>query len=237
MREQLEALEELSRTDLAYRQIDVELGEIDGQLGQLKADVEKIRELLDRERQQLVDADKMRQSHQGELAAIAEKAVRSKKRNEIARNNREMEATQRELEVLKREKEERTAEAERLEQVIAEVKTSIDRHEGEFAELARHLSDEEALAKGRTDELLGRKREMDVERRVIASKIRADLLRIYTMVFTRRGTGVAECTGGVCRGCNVSLPPQFFNQILQATKVYQCPNCHRLLLPPRAALR
>ncbi len=237
MREQLEALEELSRTDLAFRQVDVELGEVDSQLAELRSNVDKIRELLDRERQQLADAEKLRLSHQAELEAIAEKSLRSKKRQEQARNNREMEATTRELDVLKREKEERTAEAERLEQVIAEVKASIARHEGDFAELAQHLAAEEAVAKGRTEELLGRKRAMEDERKAIASRVRADILRIYTMAFTRRGSGVAECTGGVCRGCHVMLPPQLFNQILRADRVYQCPNCHRILLLPRAAAR
>lgn len=236
MREQLEALEELSRTDLAFRQIDVELGEVDSQLTELRSNVDKIRELLDRERQQLADAEKMRQGHQVELETIAEKALRSKKRQEVARNNREVEATTRELEVLKREKEERTAEAERLSQVIVEVKASIARHETDFAELARHLDEEETTARGRSEELRGRKRAMEDERKAIAGRVQADVLRKYTMAFSRRGSGVSECTGGVCRGCHVTLRPQLYNQILRADQIYQCPNCNRILLVPRSAL-
>lgn len=235
VREQLEALEELSRTDLAFRQIDVELSEVDSQLTELRSNVDKIRELLDRERQQLADADKLRLSHQAELEMIAEKALRSKKRQEQARNNRETEATTRELDVLKREKEERTAEADRLAQVVVEVNASIVRHEGDFAELAKHLADEEAVARGRREDLLGRKRAMEDERKAITSRVRADILRTYTMAFTRRGSGVSECTGGICRGCHVTLPPQLYNQILRADRVYQCPNCNRILLVPRAA--
>jgi predicted nucleic acid-binding Zn-ribbon protein len=159
----------------------------------------------------------------------------AEKRQEQARNNRETEATTRELEVLKREKEERTAEADRLAQVVVEVNASIIRHEGDFSELAKHLADEEAVARGRREDLVGRKRAMEDERKAISSRVRADILRIYTMAFTRRGSGVSECTGGVCRGCHVTLPPQLFNQILRADRVYQCPNCNRILLVPRAA--
>lgn len=236
MREQLEALEELSRTDLAFRQIDVELGEVDSQLAELRSNVDKIRELLDRERQQMADAEKMRLSHQAELEAIAEKSLRSKKRQETARNNRELEATTREIDVLKREREERAAEADRLAQVVVEVQASIARHEGDFAELAQHLTAEEAVSKGRSEELLGRKRAMEEERKAITSRIRADILRQYNMAFSRRGSGVSECTGGICRGCHVMLRPQLYNQILRAEQVYQCPNCNRILLVPRAAL-
>jgi hypothetical protein len=78
---------------------------------------------------------------------------------------------------------------------------------------------------------------MEAERKLMMTRVRADLMRIYTMVFTRRGSGVAECVGGVCRGCNVTLPPQLFNQIVQSDKVYQCPSCQRLLLPPKTAAR
>lgn len=237
MREQLEALEELSRTDMAFRQIDVELGDVDSQLAELRANVDKIRELLNRERQQLADAEKLRLSHQAEISAIDEKSLRSKKRQEVARNARESEATARELEVLKREKDERTAESERLAQVMVEVQGNITRHEADFAELARHLEEEEAASAARTADLRARRHSMEEARKTVTSRVRADLLRIYSMALQRRGSGVAECTQGVCRGCNVTLPPQLFNQILHAARVYQCPNCNRLLLVPRAALR
>ncbi len=235
--DQLEALEELSRTDMAFRQVDVELGEIDTQLAELRSNVEKIRDLLDRERAQLADAERMRASQQAEVQAIDEKTARSRKRQEVARNAREAEATTRELDVLKREREDRVKEAERLGTVIVEVKESILRHEGEFEELRRLHESEESAAAQRTEELRARKKEMEQSRGAVTSRLRADVLRLYTMAFTRRGSGVAECTGGICRGCNLKLPPQLFNQIVRVDKVYQCPNCLRLLLVPRGAGR
>jgi uncharacterized protein len=235
VRDQLEALEELSQTDLAFRQIDVELAEVRTQLSDLRSNVDKIRDLLGREREQLTEAEKLRVSHHSDLEAIAEKTARSKKRQEVARNAKESEATQRELEVLKREKEERTAEAARLAQVVEEVTTNIGRHEGEFSELASMLEAEEVASETRADELRTRKATMEAERAKVSGRIRADLLRLYMMVFTRRGSAVAELNGTVCRGCHVSLPPQLFNQILRVDKAYQCPSCQRFLMPPRSA--
>lgn len=235
MHDQLEALGELAKTDQAYRQVDVELHEIEGQLAELRASVDKIRDLLDRERTQLADTERMRESSRAEVAAIDEKTARSRKRHEVARNARELEATTRELDVLKHEREERVKEGERLEQVVSEVRASIARHELDFAELVRVRDTEEEAARARTGDLLARKQAMESERKAVAGRVRADVLRIYTMVQSKRGTGVAECPGGVCRGCNVALPPQLFNQILRVDRVYQCPHCLRILLPPRAA--
>lgn len=237
MRDQLDALEELAKTDLAHRQIDVELAEIESNVAALREDVDRIRALLDRERQQLHDAEQLRAGHLSELEAIAEKAQRSRKRQESASKTREIEALQRELEEMKRQKEERTAEAERLSAVTSEVRAQIERHEQEFAQLTEGLKSDEAAAERRSGDLRARRAEYQIARNVVTARVRADLLRIYNMVHGRRGTGVADCAGGICRGCNIALPPQLFNQVLGAQRVYQCPHCQRLLLPPNAAGR
>ncbi len=232
MRDQLDALEELARTDLAHRQIDVELAEIESNVADTREDVERIRALLDRERQQLREADLLRAGHLSELEAIAEKSQRSRKRQESASKTREIEALQRELEEFKRQKEERTQEAERLGVVTTEVRAQIERHETEFAQLTEGLKSDEVAAGRRSVELRARRAEYQIARKVVTARVRADLLRIYDMVHGRRGTGVADCTGGICRGCNIGLPPQLFNQVLGVQRVHQCPHCQRLLLPP-----
>lgn len=235
MRDQLNALEELARTDLAIRQVDVDLAEIRSRLDELRTDVDRIRELLDRERQQLQEAEKLRTEHADALVQIDEKSAATKRRADVARNSREAEATRSALEVLRREKEERSQETGRIDAMITQVREQIARHEADFEQLGVLLKDEESAAQARSEELVGRKREVEVARQSITSKVRADILRIYTMVFTRRGNGVAEITNGVCRGCHISLPPQLYNQILSAARVHQCPNCQRILMPPASA--
>ncbi len=231
MREQLVALEELARNDLAGRQVEVELQEIQARLDELRGDVEKIRELLDREREQLAEAERMRKDHLGELEVIADKTARSKKRHDTAKNNREMEASARELEVLRREKDEREAEAARLEAVVGQVREEITRHEGDFKQLTDLLASDEAEAKTRADALDARRAEGADARKTLASKVRPDLLRIYQMALSRRGSGVADCIEGICRGCRMTIPPQLYNQLLRLDRVYQCPSCNRILLP------
>lgn len=237
MRDQLIALDELARTDLTFRQIDVELSDIEARLTELRTDVDRIRELLDRERDQMAEAEKLRLSHLGELETIADKTARSKKRHDTAKNNRELEAAQKELEVLKREREERNAEAERLATVITEVRSQIARHEDDYKKLTDLRDQEEREAATRIEGLKARRGEIDGSRREMVSKVRADLMRNYSMVFSRRGSGVAECREGICRGCHMAVPPQLFNQVLAMAKVFQCPNCQRFLMPPAAMLR
>lgn len=235
MRDQLNALEELARTDLAIRQADVDLTDIRARLDELRTDVDRIRDLLDRERQQLQEAEKLRAEHADALQQIDEKSVSTKRRADVAKNAREAEATRSALEVLRREKDERAQETSRIEAAIAQVRDQIGRHEGDFAQLGEMLQGEERAAQVRSEELVGRKREVEQSRQSISSRVRPDILRIYAMVFSKRGNAVAEITNGVCRGCHISLPPQLYNQILRAERVFQCPNCQRILMPPASA--
>jgi len=231
VREQLLALDELARTDLAQRQVDVELNEIDAGLASLRDAVNHIKSLLERERTALQSAETLRASHVVELEGIAEKAKRNTQLRENARNNREMEATQRALDELKRQREERTAEAERLQAVIVDTRAQIARHAGEFDELVTELANAEAHGAARSATLRAQKAEGQGVRNEVAKKVRADLFRIYTMVFNRRGSGVAELDGRNCRACNIMIPPQLQNQVLAADKIFQCPSCQRFLLP------
>lgn len=235
MRDQLNALEELDRTDLAIRQVDVDLNEIRAHLDELRTDVDRIRDLLERERQQLLEAEKLRRDHADALVQIDEKSAATKKRADSAKNAREAEATRSALEVLRREKEERTQDTGRIETAIAQVRQQIERHEADFAQLAQDLVGEEDAARVRSEQLAARKLEVGASRQGIAAKVRPDLLRNYNLVFNKRGRGVAEITGGVCRGCHISLPPQLYNQIIRVERVFQCPNCQRTLMPPASA--
>ncbi len=232
MREQLLALEELAKSDLAWRQIDVELADVDAHLVATRSDVDRIRDLLDRERLQLTEAQRLKKTHIDELATIDEKTIRSKKRQEVARNTREMEAMNREIEVLKREREERTGEAGRLEEVVVAVGAHLKSHEKDFKGLTEMLSTEEKEAIKSRESLLARKQLHQGARKELTGRVRPEIMRIYQIVLNRRGTAVAECKDGICRGCYLATPPQLYNVMLRAEKLIQCPNCQRILLPP-----
>jgi predicted nucleic acid-binding Zn-ribbon protein len=226
----LEALEELARIDLGYRQLDVELQEITTRLAELRGDVDRMRDLLQREKTQLAEAETLRTQTVREIEDIAERMTRSSKRQQVAKNAREIEATTRELEVLKREREERSAKAQELERVVGQVRESLARHEVDFARLQEVLAAEEGAVTEKTRQIDTRRLEQDEARKDTASKIRADILRKYNTIRERKVPAVAQVIGGICRGCHIALPPQLFQQLHAGKQLFQCPNCQRILL-------
>lgn len=230
MREQLDALEELARIDLGFRQLDVELDEINARLDGLRGDVERMRELLQREKNQLAEAETLRTQTGHEIEDLADRLTRSTNRHNVAKNNREKEATQREIEVMRREREERTAKATELEGVITQVRESIARHEADFVKLQEVLATEESESKAKLEEIEGRRRAQDEVRKGVTVKVRADLLRKYNTIRERKGTAVADVSGGICRACHISLPPQLFAKLHSGKEIFQCPSCQRILV-------
>jgi predicted nucleic acid-binding Zn-ribbon protein len=55
----------------------------------------------------------------------------------------------------------------------------------------------------------------------------------YRLIRTRRGgLAVVEARDEACTACFMRIPPQTYIEVIRRTKVIQCPNCHRILVPP-----
>jgi len=231
VREQLDALEELAKIDLGFRQLEVELEEMRSRLDGMRVDVERMRELLEREKRQLAETETLRGQTAREIEELGERQNRSSGRHNVAKNNREREATARELEVLKRERDERTAKLAELDGVIPQVRESLARHEGDFVKLQELLQSEENEARARHEEVQRRRLAQEGRRQQAASKVRPDLLRKYNSIRERKGTAVAEITSSrICQACNIAIPPQLFARLHAGNEIFQCPSCQRILV-------
>lgn len=70
----------------------------------------------------------------------------------------------------------------------------------------------------------------DIKRASLADKVPAAIRKRYELLLTRRnGTALVEARKGTCLGCNMHLPPQFFNAMLKKQSIDSCPQCNRLL--------
>ncbi|TWJ33150.1 zinc ribbon domain-containing protein [Geobacter argillaceus] len=46
----------------------------------------------------------------------------------------------------------------------------------------------------------------------------------------RRGLAVVEARDGSCLGCNMSIPPQMYNNLFRGDELITCPHCNRILV-------
>ena len=94
-----------------------------------------------------------------------------------------------------------------------------ERSEARGSELNQLLADSEETLLKRTE-----------SRETVAAELPAGLLRKYHNLFKRRGgLALAMARNGACLGCNMQLPPQQYNKLLQIEEIQTCPHCNRIL--------
>jgi hypothetical protein len=227
--DQLRALDELQKVDSLVREIELELAEIPRKVKELRGDVDRVRELLDRERAELAGAEKMRRDAEHEVQAHQEMLAKARQKASAVTKTREHDAAMREIEAMRKAVGDRQEDALRLMGAIEQFKASIAQHEEEFGKIRQVLEGEEAEARARMTELTAKKSAHDEARMDAVRKLRPDVLRKYETIRQRRGVAISDVVAGQCTGCHMQLPPQLYNIILRIETLEICPNCNRIL--------
>ncbi|HXJ85253.1 MAG TPA: C4-type zinc ribbon domain-containing protein [Candidatus Binatia bacterium] len=106
-----------------------------------------------------------------------------------------------------------------------EVKAAQAELRAETAEIEKEK--EEARQRTVEDEKL--LAEAKAKRDQFRSGIREDLLRQYERVSKFRGSGIAEVRDHKCKGCQVILRPQTYNDVRSGKDIVFCDSCQRIL--------
>ena len=235
MLEELDALIRISEIDAKAFRADTELKEIPERMGELQGDVSKLGELLESERQELAEADRLLTAQEEEINRQSQALAKSKAKGARASNIREADAVERELEAIRRSMRDREAERETLKAAIEKRRKSFEKHEKEFGELKAFATKEQEKADSRLAELEAERSTALAGREEFAAKISGAVARRYDLIRTRRGgSAVSEIKGGCCSGCNMAIAPQQGIRVQRAETLEQCPNCQRWLYSRQA---
>jgi len=110
---------------------------------------------------------------------------------------------------------ERDEKAGELEGLVEKAATRLEEIRAESAELIEHLASQQAA------------------RDTLFQEIPKPMQRKYQLLLERRGgMAVVQASQGACQGCNMHLPPQLFNSLMQVADIQACPHCNRLLYVP-----
>ena len=229
MQDELVALQDLQSLDLENLELRKRLGAIPGELEALRGDVNRVSELLERERQRLADAEKWRLDREREIALKNELMQKSRTKLQGARNEKESKAAQREIDAIRKSIQDCEQEALEVMEVVEQYRKAITGHAAEFAELELHLQSREREAGEEMAGIEARIEEWEARRAGLAARVPPPILRRYERIQQRLGLAVAEVEGGYCKGCNMELLPQAYIELQRGDKLVQCSNCNRIL--------
>lgn len=155
---------------------------------------------------------------------------RSQERLMSIKNSREYRALQREIDDGKR----RISEME--DQTVAFME-EIEGLDKELAALMEERGDLDAIYRQEKDSVEsevseGQKRltELDASKDEVAKDVPSDLFSRYQLILrSAGGRAVVPVITSVCKGCNMNIPPQVYNELQRGEELKQCPHCERII--------
>jgi predicted nucleic acid-binding Zn-ribbon protein len=116
-----------------------------------------------------------------------------------------------------------------LEQMDDIEKVLADRT-NEYKKLSEQVNKEKQTITHETEKNNKRLAELDTEWKKFTGKIDPQLLKIYLMVKEKAGgIAVVPAKDAVCRGCNMNITPQMYNDLQRCDSLKFCPSCQRII--------
>ncbi|MFN7130874.1 MAG: zinc ribbon domain-containing protein [Myxococcales bacterium] len=234
VKEKLKSLDALQSLDIEIMELQ-KAGEVHPKrLAELDAELNKARAAADAQRSRLAENERLRSQKQQEIQDEKDKVKKWESRLAEMRTTREYAALAREIDIAKKsnlnmedELKLLVAQAEEIKRELAAREADLRQREDASAAERKSLTEKIGSLQGKVDEL-------NAGRVELASKVEKPLLARYETIRKRRGTALAKVEGGVCRGCQMRLPPQLYHTLLTGTVIEQCPSCQRLVYVPQA---
>lgn len=227
----LEQLAELQELDRVLQEKEREVDALRAELSGWEARLAERRQEAESLAARTADVDRRRRELEARLAVEEDKMKERRMRLNRIRNERELRALQHEIELAKTANQQMENEViqlmEELEQLQAALVVAREQQEALEQEFQQQASTrEDAVVRLRAE-----MEEARQKRAELAAKIDPQLLQRYEQIRARRGgLAVAEVRAAICLGCNMNLPPQFYNELLRGDEIRLCPNCHRILI-------
>ena len=201
-----------------------------GDLDDRKASIEKHKEEII----EYGERSEAGEKRQRELEAMIEDGLEKLKDRQAKQlniqNDREYHSILKEIEETKQQNKQREDELVLLVEQTESIKTKIE-------ELTEACKTEEESLQGEEEKVASLEKELESEKSKIvktrdkqAKKVNQKFLKRYEMLRERRnGLALAAVTKGVCKGCNMNIPPQLFNNLLKEDEILSCPTCNRMM--------
>jgi hypothetical protein len=230
LKEEIQNLMNLQAIDLDIQQIEIEMAKGHDELEAQRAKIQAGQILISDYQEQLELSSKRRR----ELEALIEDELeRIKDRQTKLMNiqtNREYQSILKEIEDTKTSNKEREDELVLLLEQSEAIQNKIEVLKAANAETEEMLASETKKLKKATAKLEAEKSKILSSREEKAKKVKEKHLKRYEKLReNRNGLAVAGVTNGVCRGCNMNIPPQMFNELLKEQEILSCPTCNRMM--------
>lgn len=228
--EQLKNLVQLQELDLKIDAIKKNQNSLPSNLKALDDSLTKLRATYEVKKGQIEEIQKTKRQTQAALEINQDRLTRAHSKLEAVHNAQEFQAANKEIEQLKKLN-------LSLEEQNKKSDGELEGAQKEFSLLEEQIQNSQkerdtqfAIVTGQDHQFNNDVALLKSERMEFLSKVEPRILAQYTRIRNARGgLGVVPAVGGRCKGCNMVVPPQLYNEVQRGTMLHSCPSCNRIL--------
>lgn len=231
VRPHIDVLVKLQCVELEIRKINKTLGQVDRITAELDARLDEFTTAVANSRGLIQELMKASRAQDAELQTCQGRIEKSQEKLRSVKTNKEYQSGLKEIEDLQaiasRIEDEILAGMERIEGAQEELKA----HQGREREQAGRIRDEKASVLQEAQEAREALERLEAEAARLSEQAAPEALALYRRVKAKKADGIAivSVCDSVCRGCNVNIPPQMYNELQRVDRLKNCPNCERII--------
>jgi len=225
--EQLIILQQVDDEILVLREeiekAPLELADLEGKMSEhndRQAQIEERVELLKDQQKKLAN----------EIEEDAGKIKKSKNKLMLVGNTKEYHAMMREMDSLEKLNRMREDEQSAVQEELARQGEATEHLNTDMGDVKEQYGTLKATLDARLDEADKKLATLDRKRKKACKAVPPPILGRYEFIRSRMENPViVPVAGGVCKGCNIMIPPQTYNDLQKGKQILSCPNCQRLI--------
>ncbi len=190
----------------------------------------EVKREFEKKRKDLDVAMKERKEHEDDLDDVTEKINKLKSRIAEIKTNKEYQAHLKEIESVEEQKSSVEDEILLAMDRVDEIKNSLNLLEERLNVENSKIDEKMALLKKDQEDA---KKELDhllLKRDDLSKAMDSDLYNQYMhLLENKNARAVSRVKEEVCMGCNMSIPPQTYAEVIKNDRLIKCPQCGRFL--------
>lgn len=234
--EQFKALEQLQELDLKIDQLKRNKSALPQELKVLEDGLAKVKAQVDVKKNALAEIEKTQRQTRAALDINRDRLTRSSSRLDAVKNTHEFQAVSKEIEQIKKMNGTLEEQSKKSDQDAEAIQKEITELTAQFEKAQQERNARAEAVSGQGSKLDGEISALTAERSKFTGSVDPRTLSAYDRVRgARAGLGIVPAVNGRCKGCNMMVPPQMFNEIRRVNAVHSCPSCNRILYIPAEA--
>ena len=231
IKEQITILANLQKIETETDKIKSNLDDVSRRFNKLDAGVVEFEQTLEDEKSYLSELKKKYRDFESDTQANISRIKKSREKLSVIKNNREYQSLLKEIEDLKTKISKIEDEMIECLELTEKTEKNISSKKSELVRLTDQVVLEKEKIKQEVADGEEKLARLEIDRKKMSGIVEPELLETFTKVKATQAGKIAivPVKDAVCRGCNMNIPPQMYNELYLGDTLRFCPNCQRII--------